>query len=81
MPARESFDLATVNRTLEILKDLAPRAKAMLIKGLFATVTTDGKIRVAEAEVMRLVGAVLDCPLPPLLEPVEPIAASADSGL
>jgi hypothetical protein len=80
-PARESLDLATVNRTLENLRDLAPLAKAILIRGLFATVTTDGKIRVAEAEVMRLVGAVLDCPLPPLLEPIELEVALADSGL
>jgi hypothetical protein len=35
-------------------------------------VTADGTIRVMEAELMRLVGAVLDCPLPPLLESVDP---------
>jgi hypothetical protein len=42
--------------------------KGVLVKGLFAAVTLDGTIRLAEAELMRLVGAVLDCPLPPLLE-------------
>jgi hypothetical protein len=31
-------------------------------------VTYDGTIRLAEAELMRLVGAVLDCPLPPLFD-------------
>ena len=41
--------------------------KAVLVKGLFAAVTADGTIRVGEAGLMRLVGAVLDCPLPPLL--------------
>jgi len=80
-PARASLDLETVNRSLENLRGLAPLAKAILIKGLFATVTADGKIRVAEAEVMRLVGAVLDCPLPPLLEPIELGVALAGSGL
>ena len=37
-----------------------------------AAVTHDGSIRVMEAELMRMVGAVLDCPLPPLLETVDP---------
>jgi hypothetical protein len=42
------------------------------VKGLFAAVTHDGTIRVAEAGLMRLVGAVLDCPLPPLLNEIDP---------
>jgi Zn-dependent protease with chaperone function len=54
------------------LRDLAPMAKAVLIKGLFATVTADGTIKVVEASIMRAVGAVLDCPLPPLLEDADP---------
>ena len=57
---------------LEALKQLAPMQKAILVKGLFAAVSADGTIRVVEAELMRLVGAVLDCPLPPLLETVDP---------
>ena len=62
---------------LEMLKNLAPLQKAILVKGLFAAVTADGTIRVAEAELMRLVGAVLDCPLPPLLESVDPATLAA----
>ena len=62
---------------LGALKDLAPMQKAVLIKGLFAAVSTDGTIRVMEAELMRMVGAVLDCPLPPLLEPVDPATLAA----
>ena len=51
--------------------------KAILVKGLFAAVSADGAIRVMEAELMRLVGAVLDCPLPPLLESVDPATLAA----
>jgi Zn-dependent protease with chaperone function len=58
--------------SLEALRQLAPMQKALLVKGLFAAVSHDGAIRVVEAELMRLVGAVLDCPLPPLLETVDP---------
>ena len=43
----------------------------------FAVVTNDGTIRVMEAELMRMVGAVLDCPLPPLLETVDPATLAA----
>ena len=42
------------------------------MEALFATVAADGTIRVIEAELMRMVCAVLDCPLPPLLDHVDP---------
>jgi Zn-dependent protease with chaperone function len=69
---REALTLATATGALEALKALAPMQTAVLIKGLFAAVSADGTIRVMEAELMRLVGAVLDCPLPPLLENLDP---------
>ena len=53
------------------LRQLAPLKKSLLIQGLFACVMADNEIRVIEAELMRMVGAVLDCPLPPMLEPDE----------
>jgi hypothetical protein len=46
--------------------------KAVLVKGLFAAASADGEIRIIEAALMRTVGAVLDCPLPPLLEDLDP---------
>jgi Zn-dependent protease with chaperone function len=66
--AAPALSLESANAALEALKALAPMEKALLVKGLFAAVTLDGTIRVAEAGVMRVVGAVLDCPLPPLLD-------------
>jgi len=76
-PGRDALSFEKVRGVLGNLKDLAPLAKAVVIKGLFAAVTADGKIRVAEAEVMRLMGAVLNCPLPPLLESFDPAALAA----
>lgn len=64
--------LENVTAALEALRTLAPLQKAILVRGLFAAATHDGTIRVAEAELMRLAGAVLDCPLPPLLESLDP---------
>jgi hypothetical protein len=75
--AASEVTLDTAGAALEALKALAPMEKARLIKGLFAVVSSDGAIRIMEAELMRLVGAVLDCPLPPLLESVDPATLAA----
>jgi Zn-dependent protease with chaperone function len=69
-----SLNLDAVSAALAKLNRLRPLEKARLVKGLFATVSADGTIRVIEAELMRLVGAVLDCPLPPLIDAIDPMA-------
>jgi uncharacterized tellurite resistance protein B-like protein len=75
--AVSALTLEVAAEALEVLKSLAPMQKAILVKGLFAVVTSDGTIRVMEAELMRMVGAVLDCPLPPLLETIDPATLAA----
>jgi Zn-dependent protease with chaperone function len=75
--AAAQLSLEHIKAALEALRALAPLQKALLVKGLFAAVTADGTIRVVEAELMRLVGAVLDCPLPPLLDEIDPAALAA----
>jgi len=72
VPPAANLTLPGAAAALESLRQLAPMQKAVLVKGLFAAVSADGTIRVVEAELMRLVGAVLDCPLPPLLESIDP---------
>ena len=74
---RNALGLDKAGETLAKLRDLAPMPKAVLVKALFATVTADGTIRVIEAALMRTVGAVLDCPLPPLLEEADPASLAA----
>jgi Zn-dependent protease with chaperone function len=69
---RVQLTLDSAGAALEALRSLAPMQKGLLVKGLFAAATHDGTIRVAEAGLMRLVGAVLDCPLPPLLTEIDP---------
>jgi len=75
--AQAPLTLDAARLALEALKDLAPMQKATLMKGLFAAVSADGTIRVGEAGVMRLVGAVLGCPLPPLLAELDPASLQA----
>lgn len=75
--ARGALGMDAAGDVLAALRELAPLPKAILVKGLFATVTADGKIRVIEAALMRMMGAVLDCPLPPMLEDLDPAALEA----
>ncbi len=63
--------LEVAQRGLDNLRALAPLAKARFVKGLFAAASHDGTLRVAEVELLRLTGAVLDCPLPPLINEVD----------
>jgi len=72
-----NFAMDAVDDALRKLKALEPMQKALLVKGLFAAVTHDGTIRVMEAELMRMICAALDCPLPPLLTDVDPATLAA----
>lgn len=75
--SREPINLAIAGAALKKLRMLAPLQKAMLIKALFAAITADGTIRVIETELMRMIGAVLDCPLPPLIDEMDHAALAA----
>lgn len=52
------------------LDALDPLAKQALVEGITAAVGNDGRVSVAESELLRTVCAVLHCPLPPMLERV-----------
>ena len=74
---REGCDPVATAKAIERLRDLGPFAKARLVKGVAAAVTADGSIRVVEAALLRMVGAVLDCPLPPTFEELNPATLAA----
>ena len=57
----------TLDATLAELDQLTPMAKSLLIAAMSRTIMHDGRIDVAEAELLRTVCAALHCPLPPLL--------------
>jgi uncharacterized protein (UPF0261 family) len=50
----------------EPLDRLDPLAKQVMVEALAEAVSHDGRITVAESELLRTVCAVLGCPLPPL---------------
>jgi Zn-dependent protease with chaperone function len=61
--------VAALDRALDELDRLEPLGKELLVEGLSATSSHDGRITVAEAELLRTICACLHCPLPPLLGP------------
>lgn len=50
------------------LDALDPLAKQVLVEAVTDAVSHDGRLSVAEAELLRTICAVLHCPLPPMLE-------------
>jgi Zn-dependent protease with chaperone function len=63
-----SDPLGTLDQILPKLDEVEPLGKQLLVEGLVAAVSQDGKVMVAEAELLRVVCASLRCPLPPMLE-------------
>ena len=54
------------------LAELEPGAKRRVVGAVTATVAHDGRLRLAEAELLRAICGVLRCPLPPLMPEVLP---------
>jgi Zn-dependent protease with chaperone function/uncharacterized tellurite resistance protein B-like protein len=66
--APAELTIAAVESALYELKLLAPLKKPILIKACLEVVMADGKLTVAEGELMRAICAALDSPLPPIIE-------------
>lgn len=58
---------AALDRALATLARLAPEGKQLTVRALTRAIAADGKVTVAESEMLRVVCAVLGCPLPPTL--------------
>jgi hypothetical protein len=52
----------------DALDRLDPLAKQLLVEAVTAAIGNDGRVSVAEAELLRTICGVLHCPLPPMLE-------------
>jgi len=79
--AREKLDVRALDRALGRLRDTAPRLRGEILGACVAAVATDGKVTIAEGELLRAVSDSLGCPMPPLLpgqhigeEPAAPTA-------
>lgn len=62
-------DHRALDQALERLTALKPQAKYHLLQACVAAILADERVVPAELEVLRAIGAVLDCPIPPLQIP------------
>jgi HAMP domain-containing protein len=63
---KEAEDLGALDKAVNRLLHLKPLQKPRLLKALVICIQHDGVIAGAEGELLRAVGAVIDCPIPPL---------------
>ncbi|MFV3305368.1 M48 family metallopeptidase [Pseudomonas sp. NY15181] len=66
-PLPAAGQLRELEAALKKLEQLRPLQKPQLLKAMARCVEQDGHINVSEAELMRAVADILDCPMPPLL--------------
>ncbi len=64
----EAPSAAAISASLERLRHLAPLEKPAVLGACVEAARSDGSIDSAEAELVRMVAATLDCPVPPVLE-------------
>ncbi|NNN25605.1 M48 family metallopeptidase [Pseudomonas nitroreducens] len=66
-PLPGAASLRELETALKQLEHLRPLQKPQLLKALARCIEHDGRITAGEAELMRAVADILDCPMPPLL--------------
>ena len=60
-------DLGQLEKAIDKLNHLKPLQKPRLLKAMAACINADGVVTPEEAELLRAVASLLDCPIPPLL--------------
>jgi hypothetical protein len=71
------LDTPRIGAALERLRHVAPLRKPAFIKACFEAAAADGTFHLAEAELVRMIAATLDCPVPPLLAAQDPASLAA----
>ena len=60
-------DMKLLEQALDRLNHVKPLQKPMLLKAMVTCINADGRVTPEESELLRAVGSLLDCPIPPLL--------------
>jgi hypothetical protein len=68
--------LNQLDKALQQLAEIAPPLRRKLVDACAAAICADGRVNVEEAELLRGICDLLDCPLPPMLpgQPLRPLA-------
>jgi Zn-dependent protease with chaperone function len=72
---RNECSLAAIEESLNELCRVAEKHRGRIVDACAAVICADGKVTVAEAELLRGISDLLDCPMPPIL-PGQQVAAS-----
>jgi hypothetical protein len=64
----EKLAADAMTAALDRLRQLAPLKKPALVLACVDTALADGKLLVADVELLRTIGMAIDCPLPPMIE-------------
>ena len=67
MTPRDQANLGKVDRALNECAAATPQIKKRVLQACATCIGADGKTTVEEAELLRVIGDSLDCPIPPLL--------------
>ena len=73
---RSECSLALVEQALDTLAQVAEKHRGRIVDACAAVICADGHVKVAEAELLRGISDLLDCPMPPIL-PGQEVAASS----
>jgi uncharacterized tellurite resistance protein B-like protein len=65
LSAPAAVDFPALDNALDQLRHVEPLQKPRLLKELLECVRADGAVTVEEGELLRAIGAALDCPVPP----------------
>ena len=65
--AKKDIGLDNLNSALDRLAQLKPLQKPALLKACAAIISADKQVTAIEIELLRVISATLDCPMPPLL--------------
>jgi uncharacterized tellurite resistance protein B-like protein len=65
LPPATPFAADAMSAALDRLRQLTPATKQSLISACAETALVDGKLLLAEVELLRTIGMAIDCPLPP----------------
>lgn len=70
---REQCGLPQLDEALNELVRVSPKLRRQLVEACATAICADNKVKIREAELLRGICDMFDCPMPPLL-PVEPAA-------
>jgi len=76
MPPEEQCTLKNFDEALDKLAQASPGIKRRIMQACTACIAADEIVTVRESELLRVIAAVLECPLPPLPAPAKPTKTS-----